>query len=126
MGIGEATRNAVTSAVNVLGSTIVITPYTISSSDSGYSGQIPVDGTPVTETAIPFEELEKLGKEKFGDLKTGGFQLALKSTATFDITGTTKYMATYNGETYDIKDMRRYAIQNTVVAWIIGLTKRLA
>ncbi len=124
MAIGSAIRSAVTSAITVLGSTITITPYTIASSDSGYSGQTETDGTPVSETAIPFDELKKLVKQGFGDLETGKFQLALKSTATFDIVGATNYKATYNSEVYDISVVNRYAIEDTLVAWILTLEKR--
>ena len=125
MGIGLSIRNAVTSAINVIGSTITITPYTISSSDSAYSGQTETDGTVVNETAIPFEEFKSITKQKFGDLETGGFQLALKYTAVFDLSGSTKYKATYQSDVYDITQFRRYAIEDVLVAWIITLTKRL-
>ena len=125
MGIGSSTRTAVTSAINVIGSTITITPYTISSVDSGFTGQVETDGTAVSETAIPFEEFKSISKQKFGDLEVGGFQLALKYTAVFDITGSTKYKATYNSEVYDITQIRRYAIEDVLVAFIITLTKRI-
>ena len=124
MGVGESMRNAVTSAINLLNSVIILTPYTISSDDSGHSGQNETDGTPVDELSIPFEELKRITKEKFGDLETGTFQLALKSTAVFEISGDTKYKAKYQGETYDITTPRRYAIDETLVAWILTLTKR--
>ena len=126
MGIGTSVRNAVTSSINVIGSTITITPYTLaSSSDSAYSGQVEVNGTAVSETAIPFEEFKSIMKQKFGDLETGEFQLALKYTAVFDISGTTKYKATYQSDVYDITSFRRYAIENVLVAWIITLSKRV-
>ena len=117
-------RTAVTSVIGRIGSTITITPYTIGSSDSGYSGQAETDGTAVSETAVPFEEFKSIVKQKFGDLETGEFQLALKYTATFDISGTTKYKATYQGDTYDIVSFRRYAIEDVLVAWIATLSKR--
>ena len=117
-------QSAVTSAINDIGSTVVITPFTQSTTDSGYSGQVPVDGTPVNETAIPFDEIKNITKQSFGNLEDGTFQLALKSTATFDIQGTTKYKITYNGETYDITKVNRFAIEDTLVAWIITLGKR--
>ncbi len=117
-------RSAVTSAINDIGSTIVITPYTQSTTDSGYSGQVPVDNTPVDEIAIPFDELKSLTKQSFGNLETGKFQLALKYTAIFDLQGTTKYRAIYNGDTYDITKVNRFAIENTLVAWIVTLSKR--
>ena len=126
MGIGNSIRNAVTSAINVIGSTVVITPYTQTTTDDGYSGQVETDGSPVTEKAIPFEEFKNLLKQKFGNLETGGLQLALKYSAVFDITGTTKYKMAYNGDTYDISEMKRYAIEDTLVAWILTLKKRLA
>ena len=124
-GIGASVRRAVTSAINNLGSSIVITPYTQSTDDNGYSGQVETDGTAVTETAIPFEEFKTMLKQKFGDLETAGFQLALKYSATFEISGTTKYKATYQDEVYDITYVKRYAIEDTLVAWIITVTKRL-
>jgi len=124
-GIGASVRRAVTSAINNLGSSIVITPYTQSTDDNGYSGQVETDGTAVTETAIPFEEFKTMLKQKFGDLETAGFQLALKYTVVFDIAGSTKYKATYQDEVYDITYVKRYAIEDTLVAWIITVTKRL-
>ena len=125
MGIGTSTRNAVTSAINVIGSTVTITPYTNASSDSGYSGQVETNQTAVSEIAIPFGEFKNLLKQKFGDLEVGGFQLALKFTAVFDISGTTKYKITYNSEVYDISNIQRFAIEDVLVAWIITLDKRL-
>ncbi len=126
MGIGESVRSAVTSAINNLGSTVVITPYTTSSTDSRHSGQVESDEDTVTEVAIPFEEFKNLLKQKFGDLESSEFQLALKSTATFDIGGDIKYKITYQDELYDITNIRRYAIQDVLVAWIITLSKRFS
>ena len=125
MTVGDAIQSAITSAITVLGSTITITPYTQTNSDSGYGGQVEVNGTAVSETSIPFDELKKIVKGNFGDLETGGFQLALKSTVTFEVTGATKYKCTYNSEVYDISRIQRYAITDTLVAWIINLEKRI-
>ena len=117
-------RSAITSAINDIGSTVVITPFTQSTTDSGYSGQVPVDGTSVNETAIPFDELKNITKQSFGNLEDGTFQLALKSTATFDIQGSIKYKITYNEDVYDITKINRFAIEDVLVAWIITLSKR--
>lgn len=125
MGVGSAMRAAVTSAINDIGSDIVITPYTKASSDSGYSGQVETDGSAVTYTAIPFEEFKNLLKQPVGDLESGGFQLALKYNAVFDLSGSTYYKATYQSETYDIRNIKRYAIDNTLVAWILTMSKRI-
>ena len=125
MGIGTSTRNAVTSAINVIGSTLIITGYTIASSDSGHSGQVETPVSTATEIAIPFSEFKEINKQKFGDLEVGGFQLALKHTATFEISGDTKYRVTYNSEVYDITNIQRFAIEDVLVAWIITLSKRL-
>lgn len=113
-----------TSTINSIGSTITITPYTISSSDGGYSGQTETDSTAVSETAIPFEEFKSIVKQKFGDIETGKFQLALKYTATFDLSGTTKYKATWQSDTYDIISFDRFSLEDTLIAWIVTLTKR--
>lgn len=125
MSVGTAMRAGITSAINQLGSTLTITPYTDASQTSGYGGQVETSGTAVTETAIPFEELKTILKQKFGDVETGKFQLALKSTAVFDISGSTKYKVTWNSEVYDIEKDRRYVLNDTVVAYIINLSKRI-
>lgn len=126
MGIGESTRNTLISAVfNVVGSSIVITPYTLAnSSDSAYSGQIEVNGTPITTTAIPFAEFKKILKEKSGDLESGGLQLALKFSETIDTSGTTKYKISYGGDIYDIVNIDRYFMKDVVLAFIVELSKR--
>lgn len=124
MGIGIGIRNAITTVINK-GSTIVITPYTQSTTDSGYSGQVPEDGSPVTETAIPFDEIKRLMKQSFGNLETGGLQLAVKYTTVFDIQGSTKYRATYNEDEYDITKIARFApLGDVLIAYILTLTKR--
>ena len=124
MGIGIGIRNAITTVINK-GSPVIITPYTQSTTDSGYSGQVPVDGTPVNETAIPFEEIQKILKQPFGNLKTGVIQLAVKYTTVFDITGTTKYRITYNGDDYDITQIKRFApLEDILIAYILVITRR--
>ncbi len=124
MGIGVGIRNAITTVINK-GSSIVITPYTQSTTDSGHSGQVPTDGTPVDEKAIPFDEIQKIMKQPFGNLKTAGIQLAVKYTTVFDITGTTKYRITYNGDEYDITKISRFApLEDVLIAYIISISKR--
>ncbi len=125
MGIGTSTKNAIDSAIALMGSTATITPYTQTTSDSGYGGQVETDGNPVTEEAVPFSEFKNITKQKFGDLEIGGFMLALKSTVTFDISGTIKYKITYNEEIYDISKVQRFFMDNTLLAWIITLDKRI-
>ena len=126
MGIGESTRNALVSgAFNVMGSTIVITPFTLAtSSDSAYSGQVETDGTAVTTTAIPFNEFKSILKQKFGDIEAGETQIALKYSETIDISGTTKYKITYGGDVYDVVRLDRAFIKDVTVAYIATLSKR--
>lgn len=124
MGIGDSLKNAITSTINAIGSSIVITPFTQATTGGGYSGQGEIDGTAVTEIAVPFSELKSIVKQKFGDLETGNFQLALKSTATFELSGNTKYKATWQDETYDIINQNRFTLGDVLIAWIITLSKR--
>lgn len=124
MGVGGAMQSGVTATINNMGSTIVITPYAQATTDGGYSGQTETDSTAVNETAVPFDEVKGIIKQKFGDLETGQFQLALKYTVTFDLSGDTKYKATWQDDTYDIIRSSRYSIEDTLIAWIITLTKR--
>jgi len=49
----------------------------------------------------------------------------LKYDAVFDISSSTKYKITYNSEVYDIIEPKRYAIEDTLVAWIISISKRI-
>ena len=124
MSVGTAMRAGITSAINQLGSTLTITPYTDASQTSGYGGQVETNGPPVSEIAVPFEEIKMILKQKFGDLESGKFQLALKSTAVFEISGDTKYKVTWQSEVYDIEKPFRYSMDNTLVAWILTLSKR--
>ena len=124
MGIGNAERNAITSAITVLGSSVTIKGYSQKTIDGGYSGTDDTLSTSVSTTAIPFEEFKKIAKKDLGDLETAGFQLALKYTETFDISGDTKYTITYQSDEYDIVSLKRYAIEDTLVAWILTLSKR--
>ena len=127
MGIGESIRNALTSgAFNVIGSSVTITPYTLATStDSGHSGQVEINQTAVSATAIPFNEFKSIVKQKFGDVETGGTQLALKYSETIDISGSTKYKITYGGDVYDISKIDKAFIKDVVVAYILTLTKRV-
>ncbi len=125
-GIGESVRDSLNSAIfGTIGSEIVITPYTQATSDGGHTGQVETDGTAVTEIAVPFEEIKKITTQKFGVLETGQFKLGLKATATFDISGDTKYKAVWQGDTYDIVSQDRFTIKDVLVAWIITLSKRI-
>ncbi len=125
MTIGSSVKEAVTSVINVIGSTVTITPYTKSSVDIGYSGQVETDGTTTTELAVPFNELVKNMKEPFGNLKTEDNELALKATVVIDVTGTTNYKITYRDSVYDIVDIDKFVLNDTRVAWIVKLSRRL-
>jgi hypothetical protein len=125
MGIGSATRDGVTATINSIGSTVIITSYTQASSDSGYSGQAETTTGTANETAVPFEHFKSILKQKMGDLQEGSLQLALKSTATFDISGSTKYKVTWQGEVHDIIKINRFDLENVLVAWIITLSRRI-
>jgi len=122
MGIGSAMRSAVTAAINSIGSTVTLTEYTDDTSDGGYTGDGETTVSTQTETAIPFEEFSRLIKGKFGNLETGGTQIALKYDANIDIS--TKYKATWQGEVYDVTKINRYTIEDTLVAYIITVSKR--
>ncbi len=126
LGIGIGIRNAITTVINK-GSPVIITPYTQSTTDHGHSGQTPVDGTPVNEIAIPFEEIQRILKQPFGNLKTGVIQLAVKYTTVFEISGPTKYRIEYNGDTYDITQVTRFApLEDILIAYILTITKRFS
>ena len=124
MGVGEATRNAIVSVINTIGSTVTLTEYTEATSDGGYSADGEVTVSTQSEIAIPFEEFKKLVKGKFGDLETSGTQIALKYDANIDIS--TKYKVTWLSEVYDVVRINRYTIKDILVAYIISVSKRLS
>ena len=115
-------RSAVTSAINSIGSTVTLTEYTDDTSDGGYSGDGETTVSTQTETAIPFNEVQKLVKGKFGNLEAGSVQIALKYDVDIDIS--TKYKVTWQGEVYDTTKIDRYTIEDTLVAYIITASKR--
>jgi hypothetical protein len=125
MSLGIGIRNVITKTINFLGSDVVITPYTQTSSDEGYSGQASTDGTSVTERAVLLEQVRDLMKKSFGNLDTAGFQLVFKYTAVFDMTGTTRYKVIYDGDTYDINKIDSKPMQNVNVCYFVTLSKRL-
>ena len=127
MGIGSAMRSAVTAAINSIGSEVVITEYSEDTDDGGYSGEGEEVVSTQTETAIPYEEFSNLVKGKFGNLETGGTQIALKYNVSIDINTATgsKYKVTWQDEVYDVIKVNRYTIEDTLVAYIIMVSKRL-
>ena len=125
MSIGNGVRSGITSAINRIGSSVTLTPYTIASSDNGYSGQVETAGTAVTMKAVPWDELKRIMKQKMGDLETGSMKLAVKYTEVFDISGSTKYKITYNSDVYDILSVDRYQIADVLIAYILTLSKRI-
>lgn len=122
--IGTNLRNIATRVISHLGSSVTITPYTISTSDYGHTGQVETSGTAVSTTAVPFEEMKNIVKDNFGDLETGQIMLAMDYTETFDTSGSTKYKITYNSDVYDSVNARRYYFQSVLVCWILTLSKR--
>jgi len=122
-GIGSAMRSAVTAAINSIGSSLTITEYTDNDTDGGYSGAGEVTVSTQSETAIPYEEFEKLTTEKFGKVGSGGTQVALKYSVT--LSNDAKYKVTWQDEVYDLDKIKRYTIQDTLVAYIITVSKRL-
>ena len=122
MGIGSAMRSAVTAAINSIGSEVILTEYTDDTSDGGYSGDGETTVSTQTETAIPYEEFARMVKGKFGNLETGGAQIALRYDANIGIN--TKYRATWQSEEYDVTDINKYTIESTLVAYIITVSKR--
>ena len=127
MGIGSAMRSAVTAAINSIGSTVTLTEYSENSDDGGYSADGEVTVSTQSETAIPFGEFARLMSGKFGNLEVGGTQIALKYDVDVAINTSSgnKYKVTWLDEVYDIVKLDKYTIENTLVAYIITISKRL-
>lgn len=123
MAIGAAFRNAITNTIDSIGSSVTLTEYTEASSDGGYSGDGEVVVSTQSETAIPFEEFKSLIKQPFGNLEVAGTQIALKYDVEIDLQ--TKYKVTWQSVVYDVTRIQPYTIQDTIVAYIITISKRL-
>ncbi len=115
-------QSAVTAAINSIGSSITLTEYTEDTSDGGYTAEGEETASTVSETAIPYAELKTIIKGKFGNLETGSANVALKYTANISLT--TKYKITWEGEVYDLTKIDKFTIQDTLVAYIISMSKR--
>ncbi len=124
MTIAESVRSIVIGKINQLGSTVVITPYTQSTSDGGYSGQAETDGTPVNEIAVPPSSLKSIIKDKIGDVEGGNLRIIFKPTVTIDISGTIKYKITWKDDVYDLIDIRDIPLQDLIMVKIATLGKR--
>ena len=123
-GLGEPVRGAISTVIDSIGSTITITSFTKSSEDSGYSGQVEtLTGTTIA-LGVPFNELIKLLKQTFGDLKAQDNEMAVKSTTIVDVTGTTRYKITFNNSTYDVMGIDPFTLNDVIVAWIWKLSRR--
>lgn len=126
MTVATAFRNAITSIINNLGSTVTITPVTITQNTGGYDPNTESNGTAVSATAVTDRELKKTGMIPIGSLDTSGLRLWLKSTETIALdTSTTRYKAVWQSATYDVREYKPFYIQDTLVAQMVILAKRL-
>jgi len=124
MSIGSDVRKAITATIDALGSTITLTEYTDESSDGGYTADGESTSSSTSETAIPYDEIQGLVKEKFGNQETGVQQVALKYSASIAITGT-KYKATWQEEVYDVTRIKPFYLTDALICYIITMSKRL-
>jgi len=126
MAIGTSLRNGITGVINKLGSTFTITPITVSSNVGGYEPNTETDGTAVSVTAV-LDRQEKISRMLgLGHMATGTFRLWMKYSETIALdTATTKYKIVWQSETFDVKEFRPYYIENTLIAQMIILAKRL-
>jgi len=100
---------------------LTLTPRTIpATSDGGYSGTNPTDGTPRIIYAVPSRYVKnRFGLFKFGDLQEGEFRFLVSS----DESISENDKVTFDGNNYVIRTQRFIPFNEIMVAQSIILVK---
>jgi hypothetical protein len=117
-------RTQVTKVITDYGSTITITPVTLTTSKWGDKTE--VAGTPVSTVGIPYDIF--VGKFNFqptGDVMDGDVVLIIKYNETVALdTSNVRYKVTYNSVDYNIINIENFDVANITIAKRLILSKR--
>jgi|TARA_Y100000034_G_C6849013_1_gene384959 hypothetical protein len=118
------TRNSIRKVIDNYGSTITITPITISTDKWGDKTES--DGTPVETVGISYDYFTaRYNFQPIGNMSEGDFIIIVKDDESITTqSGSTIYKMTYNSVNYDVISVEEYEVANVVLAKQVILKKR--
>ena len=118
------TRNSIRKVIDNYGSTITITPITISTDKWGDKTES--DGTPVETVEISYDYFTaRYNFQPIGNMSEGDFIIIVKDDESITTqSGSTIYKMTYNSVNYDVISVEEYEVANVVLAKQVILKKR--
>jgi hypothetical protein len=123
--LGTSVRSQVRSLIGDanLRSEITLTPLTRTKGSRGGYEQVSVsEGTARTVYAIPSGYVKgRVGLEKFGDLKEGEVRVLIRDDETLDENDG----VTFNGDDFNIREVRNVYFNEIVIAQSLTLNRRL-
>ena len=119
------TRNSIRKVIESYGSTITITPYTVTNDKWGDKTES--DGTPVDTIGISYNNFtSRFSFQPVGNLSEGDFIIIIKDDETIATQeGSNFYKMAYNSITYDVLSVEEYEVANVVLAKQVILKKRI-
>jgi len=119
------TRNSIRKVIESYGSTITITPYTVTNDKWGDKTESA--GTPVETVGISYNNFtSKFNFQPVGNLSEGDFIIIIKDDETIATQeGINFYKMTYNSIIYNVISVEEYEVANVVLAKQVILKKRI-
>jgi len=119
------TRNSIRKVIDNYGSSITITPITISKDKWGDKTES--DDTPVSTVGIGYDYFSsRFNFQPIGNMSEGDFIIIIRDDETITTqSGTTIYKMTYNSEEYNVLSVEEYEVADVVLAKQVILKKRI-
>lgn len=119
------TRNSVTDMIDTYGSTVTITPMSLTQDKWGDKTES--DGTPVVTVGIPYDIFsERFNFLTVGDLTEGDTLIIVKYDETiYAQSSDTRYKITFDSVDYDVISVEDYDVANITLAKQIVCKKRI-
>jgi len=119
------TRSSIRKIIEKYGSTITITPITITTDKWGDKTE--TDGTTVSTVGIPYDIMsERFNFQMPGDLVEGDMIMILKDDETVDSpTDNIRYKITFDSQDYDVISVEDYDVSDITLAKQVTCKKRI-
>jgi len=119
------TRNSIRKVIDNYGSTVVITPMTISNDKWGDKTES--DGAQVSTVGISYDSfVARYNFQPAGNLTEGDVIIILKDDETITTqTGSTIYKVTYNSKDYEVVSVEEYVVGDVDLAKQVILKERI-
>jgi len=118
----EEFRDNLTNAIDEHGSTVVITPRTLTEgSYGGYDVGSDTDSTAVTTKGLPSGYLLSKTGRPFGKLQTGEAVIVLK----YDEAVEKDYLIAWKDVNYSVQEVKEVTMQDTIIGKRIKISRKL-